>query len=116
MNRLLSASAFLCSTLGLVLMILACFLVPHHVVLGDDPGGGGQGGTVGKCDGDVCATTCSNCIVSGSGATAFCQSLIENGTCACNANPQGKDCSGCTCKVVLSNPDDPTSQPVCKCR
>jgi hypothetical protein len=39
MNRLISASAFLCSTLGLVLMILACFLVPHHVVLGDDPGG-----------------------------------------------------------------------------
>jgi hypothetical protein len=86
MNRLLSASAFLCSTLGLVLMILACFLVPHHVVLGDDPGGTGSGASV-NCTGcNGCAGTSTPCAstpptcVSGSPCEA---------NCGCTEHPNG---------------------------
>jgi hypothetical protein len=80
MNRLISASAFLCSTLGLVLMILACFLAPHHVVLGDDGG----------------ATTlwlCSLC------SEADCQAKYSQPNCSSGTCPPGWiSCrGGCGC-------------------
>jgi hypothetical protein len=90
MNRLLSASAFLCSTLGLVLMILACFLVPHHVVLGDDPGGGGAGGLV----------DCSSChkIDPDSGANLCTNAGRKKCTSDDNCRVDPKSCAPCKCK------------------
>jgi len=68
------------------------------------------------CAGDICNTTCSGCTVT---AGNLCVSPIENGKCLCDAKvkpPQGKSCKPCGCIPVLQNPDDPTSQPECKCR
>jgi hypothetical protein len=99
MNRLLSASAFLCSTLGLVLMILACFLVPHHVVLGDDPGGGGV--SLAPCSGDAtCDSGCTTCLPNAAGTACI---ALGAGGCPCAATPPpGSSCAGCSCPVFTS--------------
>lgn len=41
MFRFLSSATWLCTTLGLVMLICSVVLVPNHVLIADDGGGGG---------------------------------------------------------------------------
>ena len=100
-------------TLGGTLLLAAALLMPN-VPVSADPGLGA--GTAQGCDGDVCAQGCAECFPAGPGGGTFCQHGEEGKTCGCAANPPGKKCNKCTCKLVPVDSNDPDGAKHCKCR
>ena len=85
------------ASLGVALLMLTCFLVPQHRVLGDD----GGPGTVVSCPGNSCDTGCR--ATGGVPPTSLCLPLgctAAGCTCAPVGMPQ---CGDCICKAGLGN-------------